>query len=124
VTKILLKVYKKFKHHYLGCFFTSDFLTSVDLVTVLLTVSTFALEVSVAGLTVSTFTVVSDFVTLDDDESTLAESAAPPDLLPLQAITDKEMAKAKNGNLNAFFIMLFFKMLIINNIYTVWFFNG
>ena len=89
----------------LGSFFTSDFLTSVVFVTVLLTVSTFAFEVSVAGLTVLTFTEVSDLVILDEEESTLTESEAPLDLLPLQAMTDNEMVNARNEILNKFFIM-------------------
>jgi len=81
-------------------------------VTVLVTVSVLAFEVSVAALVVSTFTVVS--VLLLDDESVLAESDESPDLFPLQAETDKETAIAKRDNLNAFFMMVFFNLLIHN----------
>jgi hypothetical protein len=84
----------------------------VLLVTVLVTVSVLALDVSVAGLVVSVFTVVS--VLLFDDESVLAESDDPPDLFPLQAATDNEMVMAKRDNLNAFFMIVFFNVLMVN----------
>jgi hypothetical protein len=45
-------------------------------------------------------------------ESFLAESAAEPEPEPLQAATDKVIAKAKKPNLNAFFIVKFFKVII------------
>jgi len=85
-------------------------------VTTLLTVSTFAFEVSVAAFTVSIFLVESEVV-LDEDEeeSTLAESAALPDLFPLQAATDSETAIAKSVILNEFFMALMFKMLVENS---------
>lgn len=74
--------------------------------TILVTVSVFALEVSVAGLVVSTFTAVSVVVFMDVDESILAESVLLPYLLPLQASRDNEMAKATTESLNAFFMMM------------------
>jgi hypothetical protein len=100
---------------YFLSFLTSDFLTSVVFETDLLTVSILAFDVSVAGLTVSIFIEVSEVVLVEEDESTLAESAAPPDLLPLQAAKDKETTIAKRVILNEFFMVLMFKMLIINS---------
>ena len=78
--------------------------------------SIFAFEVSVAAFTVSIFLVVSEVV-LDEDEeeSTLAESVALPDLFPLQAARDNETAIAKNAVLNEFFMALMFKMLVENS---------
>jgi hypothetical protein len=52
--------------------------------------------------------VVSEVVLVDDDESTLAESAEPPDLFPLQPATDRETAIASNMILSEFFIELMF----------------
>jgi len=63
---------------------------------------------------VSTFTEESDVVFMDDEESTLEVSPAPPDLCPLQAPMDTETATAKRMILNEFFIGLLFKVLIIN----------
>jgi hypothetical protein len=98
-------------------------LTSVVLVTVLVTVSVFAFEVSVAGFTVSTFVVVSEVVLDEEEESTLAESVALPDLFPLQAATDNETAIAKSVILNEFFMALMFKMLVENILYAKMFWN-
>ena len=91
---------------YCGFFFTTSFFTSVFLVTVLLVVSIFGGVVSVAGLAVSVFTVVSLVLFMDDDESTFAESAEPPDFFPPQAANEKEIAIAKREILNVFFMML------------------
>jgi hypothetical protein len=74
----------------------------------LVTVSTLALVVSVAGLVVSTFTVVSLLVLTEVDESIFDVSEEPPELLPLQAAMDNAIANANSGSLNAFFIELFF----------------
>jgi hypothetical protein len=84
-------------------------------VTILLDVSIFAFEVSVAAFTVSTFIVVSEDVLVEEEESTLAESVALPDLFPLQAATDNETAIAKHAILNEFFMALMFKMLVENS---------
>ena len=86
-------------------------------VTVLLVVSTLASEVSVAGFTVSVFIVESELLFTEDDESTLTESAALPDLLLLQAATDSDTVTTNSEVLNAFFMMVLFKVLIGNNFY-------
>jgi len=90
------------------------FLITVCFVVVLLTVSILAAEVSVATLPVSIFIVVSVLVLMEVDESTLAESAEPAFLLPLQAASDKERASAKKGSLSEFFMRMLFKVLIFN----------
>jgi hypothetical protein len=91
-------------------FLVTDFLTTVVFLTVLDIVSTFTLGVSATNLAVSVLAVsvlvsVSTVVLLDDDESTLLESAEPPLPLPLQAAKDKEMAAARHNVLNVFFII-------------------
>jgi len=92
----------------------TTFLITVLLVVFLLTVSTVAAEVSVAALPVSTFIVVSVLVLIDVDESTFAESAAVPLLLPLQANNDSDRARAKKGSFEEFFMIMLFKVLIFN----------
>ena len=72
----------------------------------MLTVSTFAAEVSVAGLAVSTFTVVSLVLFIDDDESVLTESASLPDFFPPHAANDSVSAQATRDNLIAFFMIV------------------
>ena len=48
-------------------------------------------------------------------ESTEAESLASSlALFELQATTDKEIARAKNPNLNKFFMLIFFFLIVIN----------
>ena len=84
-------------------------------VTVLLVVSTLASEVSVAGFTVSVFMVESELLFTDDEESTLTESAALPDLLLLQANTDSDTVTTKSALLNAFFMILLFLVLMLNS---------
>jgi hypothetical protein len=74
------------------------------LVTILV-VSVLAFVVSVAAFVVSTFTVVSLVVFMELDESVLAVSDELPELLPLHAAIDIEMANASNGSLKEFFIM-------------------
>ena len=83
-------------------------------VTVLVTVSVLAFVLSVAGFTVSTFIELSDVVFDDEMESTFAESAAPPDLLPLHAAKDREITIAKKATLKEFFMVCMFKVLIPN----------
>jgi hypothetical protein len=88
-------------------------------VTVLPTVSTIALEVSVA-LVVSTLTEVSLLLFIDDEESTLAEpfceeSDEPPWPLPLHPATDTVTARARIEILIAFFIVLVLNVLVVNN---------
>jgi len=73
--------------------------------------------VSVAGFVVSTFVELSAVVFIEDDESTFAESAELPDLLPLQAATDMETAIAKREILSTFFIVFLIKVLRINIFY-------
>ena len=94
------------------------------LVTVLLTVSNLAFEVSVALLE-SIFIVVSVVLFIELEESAFevscaAESAEFAELLPLQAAIDNEMARASKGSLNAFFMVVvfpvLFNVLIINKI--------
>jgi hypothetical protein len=61
-------------------------------------------------LEVSDFTVESIFVT--ELESAFKESALPPVLLPLQAPSDNDIARAINGSLK-----LFSMVLIISELY-------
>ena len=75
-------------------------------VTVLLTVSVLALEVSVAGFVVSTFIEVSVVLLTEVEVSAFVVSAEFPDVLLLQAARDKETAIAKRMILNGFFMAL------------------
>jgi hypothetical protein len=78
-------------------FLTADFFT----------VSVLPLEVSVW--------VVSPFAeALIDEESTFVESPALKALLPLHAVTNNKTVIANKVILNKFFIILIFKLLIIN----------
>jgi hypothetical protein len=100
-------------------FFTAVFFTSVLLVTVFPTVSTFALDVSVAGFTVSSLSVVSVLLFIDDDESTFAESfllesPEPAEPLPLHAASDTEIQAAIAQILSVFFMVFCFNVLIAN----------
>lgn len=83
---------------------------------VLLTVSVFMSDVSVAGFTVSTFTVVSAclMVSMVEAES-VAESLLPADLCPLHDITDSADSRIIKQSLNNFFIV-FCMRLIYNDL--------
>ncbi|WP_346348960.1 hypothetical protein [Pedobacter sp. JY14-1] len=59
--------------------------------------------VTAVSLTVESVTVVSTSVVIVE-ESVIVVSVDSPDFSELQAATDKEIAKAKKPNLNAFFI--------------------
>jgi len=105
--------------HYQFIFLTRVFFTSVVFVIVLLTVSTFAAEVSVDRFVVSTFTVVSVDVFDELEESTLDESAELPDFFPPHAAADKDKARTKMERLIAFFMIALCFIVSVTNNYAV-----